>query len=115
MSFWDRFESKQDGIEDTIEFFEQHPKIPMRFLITSRVEDHLHQVLHSSKQVQLLNLVEKTSDADIAAALDVAIANAKRGRLLACDESWPDKWDRWRLVSHIGGSFLFMTIEGMPA
>lgn len=105
--------SDHDGIssliEDMIDFFHRHPHTPLRILIASRVEDHLHQVLHSSDQVQLLNLAERTSDADIAVALDVAIASAKRGRLLVGHESWPSSEERQELVEHIGGSFIFMT------
>ncbi|KAJ3508363.1 hypothetical protein NMY22_g16641 [Coprinellus aureogranulatus] len=96
-------------IEDMILFFNAHPNTPLRILITSRVEDHLHQRLHSSNQVKLLNLVDRTSDADIAAALDIEIEKRRSSRLLACDKSWPSRWDKQELVKHIGGSFIFMT------
>ncbi|KAJ3532927.1 hypothetical protein NMY22_g7548 [Coprinellus aureogranulatus] len=96
-------------IENLISFFDKKPRIPLRFLITSRVENHIYERLHSSKQVQLLNLVDFTSDDDISAALDVAIANAKRNRVVACEESWPSLEDKAKLVKHIGGSYIFMT------
>lgn len=96
-------------IENVVQFFEQHPSTPVRFLITSRVEDHLHQVLHSSAQVQLLNLVEQTSDADIDAALTAAIQKEARGQVLSRHSSWPSPQDKARLVRHIGGSFIFMS------
>ncbi|KAJ3541721.1 hypothetical protein NMY22_g3783 [Coprinellus aureogranulatus] len=96
-------------IEDMISFFDTHPNSPLRILITSRVEDHLHQQLQFSNQVKLLNLVDRTSDADIAAALDIEIEKRKGSRLLVCDKSWPSWWDKQQLVKHIGGSFIFMT------
>ncbi|KAJ3543020.1 hypothetical protein NMY22_g3287 [Coprinellus aureogranulatus] len=96
-------------IEHMIQYFEKKPFIPLRILITSRVEDHLHRRLHSSKQVQLLDLVNHTSDADILAALDVAITNEKRGLVLKCADSWPSQEDKAKLIKHIGGSYIFMT------
>ncbi|TEB25632.1 hypothetical protein FA13DRAFT_1149808 [Coprinellus micaceus] len=96
-------------IEETITFFGRNPGFPLRFVIASRVEDHIYQRLHSSNQVQLLNLVEYTSDRDISKALDMSFAKEKRGRLLACDDSWPSADDKWKLVKHIGGSYIFMT------
>lgn len=96
-------------IKHSIAFFEKEPSIPLRFLITSRVESHIHKLLHSSSQVKLLNLVEHTSDADIAAALDVVIEEEKRGRIVACDPSWPSPEDKAKLVKHIAGSYIFMT------
>ncbi|KAJ3505149.1 hypothetical protein NMY22_g17686 [Coprinellus aureogranulatus] len=96
-------------IEHMIQYFEKKPFIPLRILITSRVEDHLHRRLHSSKQVQLLDLINHTSDADIFTALDVAISNEKRGLVLKCADSWPSQEDKAKLVKHIGGSYIFMT------
>ncbi|KAJ3537222.1 hypothetical protein NMY22_g5685 [Coprinellus aureogranulatus] len=96
-------------IQHMIQFFSDNPRIPLRFIIASRVENHIHQRLHSSSQVLLLNLVDRTSDSDIAAALDFAIANEKPSRLLNCDRSWPSADDKAKLVKHIGGSFIFMT------
>ncbi|KAJ3495033.1 hypothetical protein NMY22_g19989 [Coprinellus aureogranulatus] len=73
----DEKEEASAFIKQLIHLFERKPAIPLRFLITSRVEDHLHRRLHKSNQVRLLNLVDKTSDEDIAAALDAAIEDAK--------------------------------------
>ncbi|TEB20046.1 hypothetical protein FA13DRAFT_281017 [Coprinellus micaceus] len=95
-------------IDRMIEFFDQKPRTPLRFLITSRVENHIHQRLHSSKQVRLVDLVKHTSNKDIMCALEAAIAKEKRGRLLACDKAWPSFEDKVKLVEHIGGSYIFM-------
>lgn len=96
-------------IEQMIDFFDKNPLVPLRVLVTSRVENHIHQRLHSSNQVRLLDLAHQTSNADIAAALDVAFEKGKKNRIIACDESWPPSDLKARLVQHIGGSFIFMT------
>ncbi|KAJ3524389.1 hypothetical protein NMY22_g11024 [Coprinellus aureogranulatus] len=97
-------------VKQLIHLFAQKTDTPLRFLITSRVEDHLHRRLHNSRQVRLLNLVDKTSDEDIGAALDAAIADAKGSRVLAtCEDTWLSPGDKQELIKHIGGSFIFMT------
>ncbi|TEB22653.1 hypothetical protein FA13DRAFT_1473915 [Coprinellus micaceus] len=96
-------------IEYMINVFAKYPRIPVRFLIASRVENHIRRELHSSSQVWLLNLVDQTSDADIEAAVDASIAKEKAGYLLARYGGWPSPSDKQRLVQHIGRSFIFMT------
>ncbi|TEB25663.1 hypothetical protein FA13DRAFT_1150540 [Coprinellus micaceus] len=95
--------------ENLVAFLDDNPLFPLRFVITSRVEDHLHRELHASSQVHLLNLVDHTSNNDIKIALDASIAKETRGRAIPGDGSWPSQWDRHRLVEHIGGSYIFMT------
>lgn len=97
-----------DYVERMLAFFRQKPFIPLRFIITSRVENHIHNLLHSSKQVKLLNLVQHTSDADILTALEAGIAMKRHGLGLACDGAWPSEEDKAKLVKHIGGSFIFL-------
>ncbi|KAJ3518620.1 hypothetical protein NMY22_g13584 [Coprinellus aureogranulatus] len=96
-------------IQHTINFCTANPGIPLRFVVTSRVENHIDRLLHSSRQVVLLDLVDRTSDSDIAAALDIAIDNEKQSRLLKYDGSWPSAGQKAKLLKHIGGSFIFMT------
>ncbi|KAJ3525849.1 hypothetical protein NMY22_g10408 [Coprinellus aureogranulatus] len=108
----DECEDKEEAsvfVKDLINFFEQNPRVPLRFLITSRVEDHLHRILHSAKHVRLFNLVDRTSDEDIATALDVAIEDANGSRVLASSSDWLSPADKQDLIEHIGGSFIFMT------
>ncbi|TEB22104.1 hypothetical protein FA13DRAFT_1741291 [Coprinellus micaceus] len=88
-------------IEHMIEYFNGKPRTPLRILVTSRVENHIHERLHSSNQVRLLDLVKQTSDVDISTALDVVIADHK--------QSWLSHDDKRKLVTHIGGSFIFLT------
>ncbi|KAJ3521188.1 hypothetical protein NMY22_g12418 [Coprinellus aureogranulatus] len=96
-------------IEHMTDFFCRFPDAPFRILISSRVENHIHELLHTSPAVQTLNLVEHTSDEDISVALDIEIDRRRGRRILACDKSWPSQLDRQKLVQHIGGSFIFMT------
>ncbi|KAJ3502685.1 hypothetical protein NMY22_g18506 [Coprinellus aureogranulatus] len=96
-------------IEHMTDFFRRFPDAPFRILISSRVENHIHELLHTSPTVQTLNLVEHTPDEDISVALDVEIDRRRGRRILACDKSWPSWWDKQELVKHIGGSFIFMT------
>ncbi|TEB09412.1 hypothetical protein FA13DRAFT_1107648 [Coprinellus micaceus] len=88
-------------IEDMVEYFSKNPRTPLRFLICSRVDSHIHERLYLSNQVTLLDLVKQTSDKDISTALDIVISDQKL--------SWLSRDDKDRLTTHIGGSFIFMT------
>ncbi|KAJ3499107.1 hypothetical protein NMY22_g19539 [Coprinellus aureogranulatus] len=94
-------------IQKMIDFFSSNPRLPFRVVVTSRVESRFHQQLHSSRQVLLLNLAERTSSSDIAAALDYAIENQRPDRL--CDKSWPSSEEKKGLVQRIGISFTHLT------
>ncbi|KAJ3524384.1 hypothetical protein NMY22_g11023 [Coprinellus aureogranulatus] len=102
-------EEVAEFVKELITFFQRNPSVPLRFLITSRVEDHIHRRLHISTQVRLLNLAKRTSDRDIASALDASIDDAKGSRILAFNEDWPSAAEKQALIKHIGGSFIFMT------
>ncbi|TEB35300.1 hypothetical protein FA13DRAFT_1910180, partial [Coprinellus micaceus] len=107
----DECEDKEEVAEfvwDLIAFFQQNPNTPLRFLVTSRVEEHLHRRLHNSEQVCLLNLVHQTSDKDIAAALDALIEDARRSRVFSTTNEWLSPENKQALVHHIGGSFIFL-------
>ncbi|TEB26737.1 hypothetical protein FA13DRAFT_1009473 [Coprinellus micaceus] len=110
----DECDDKEEGsawLEDLIEVFDRNPFIPLRFIILSRVEDHIHRRLHKSSQVRLFNLVDRTSEQDISTALDITIANeTKISRVLASFEgTWLTPRDKQRLLENIGGSFIFLT------
>ncbi|KAJ3498326.1 hypothetical protein NMY22_g19612 [Coprinellus aureogranulatus] len=98
-----------DFITHLIDFLWANPTFPIRFIITSRVEDYIRAKLHRSTRVRLLNLAERTSDEDIAAAFDVALQDAKGSRVFASNDEWPSATEKRALIKHIGGSFIFMT------
>ncbi|KAF6745656.1 hypothetical protein DFP72DRAFT_46912 [Ephemerocybe angulata] len=97
-------------IDHMLEFFRKNPRVPLRFLITSRVEEHLRTRLNSSSQVHLVSLVDHTSLDDIAAAMRASFdLAAKHDRIIASyGNQWPIPSDFDQLVQHTGCSFIFM-------
>ncbi|KAJ2918156.1 hypothetical protein MD484_g2224, partial [Candolleomyces efflorescens] len=101
----------QDLIEGMLTFFDENPSIPLRVLITSRVEQHIQSHLNVPGVV-LTNLVDHCSDDDIATFLDVLFESESRRnaviRAYVCEHGeWPTPQDKRKLVKHIGGSFIF--------
>lgn len=96
-------------IEHMLEFFKENPRFPLRFLFTSRVEEHIRTRLDSD-QVHLLNLIDHTSLDDVAAVTDATFAMAaKHDRVIQTYGQWPSVEDRRKLVEHSGGSLIFMS------
>ncbi|KAF6752674.1 hypothetical protein DFP72DRAFT_1133079 [Ephemerocybe angulata] len=97
-------------IEHMLEFFQKNPRVPLRILITSRVEEHIRTRLPVSKQIQLINLVDHTSENDIAIAFRKLFAiAAKHDRVIEAYGEWPTPNDLQQLVKHTGCSFIFMS------
>lgn len=97
-------------IEHSVDFFDKNYGIPLRILISSRVEEHIRTRLISTHQVQLLNLVDHTTSQDISTALHVAFAQAaKHSRVIQAYGEWPSPRDFTHLLNHIGCSFIFMS------
>ncbi|KAJ2913414.1 hypothetical protein MD484_g7000, partial [Candolleomyces efflorescens] len=114
----DECEDKQ-GVEDFINhmvtFFENHPSIPLRLFIASRVEEHIRVRLSETDVVQLGNLDGHSPDRDIEKYLHASFqAVAKRDRVIRAyvttHGEWPAKSDMDALIKHIGGSFLLASI-----
>ncbi|KAJ2930483.1 hypothetical protein H1R20_g6618, partial [Candolleomyces eurysporus] len=104
-------EDVQAFIEDMLDFFKKNPLVPLRFFITSRVEQHIQGCLEKD-QVRLENLVNHCSHDDIDAFMRACFeAEIKRNPVIkACIRDrgdWPVKKDKDQLVDHIGGSFIF--------
>ncbi|KAF6756565.1 hypothetical protein DFP72DRAFT_1044735 [Ephemerocybe angulata] len=97
-------------ITDTINYFETHPRIPLKFLITSRVEEHIRKCLILSPEVRLVNLVDHAPLADIGLVMRRTLENAaKSSRVIqAHGKQWPEEIDLQKLIEHTGGSFIFM-------
>jgi hypothetical protein len=110
----DECEDKQ-GVEEFIDhmlaFFENHPSIPLRLFIASRVEEHIRERLQEADGVQLGNLDDHSPDKDIEKYLQASFqAAAKRDRVIrayvTARGEWPAKADMDELIKHIGGSFV---------
>ncbi|KAF5342645.1 hypothetical protein D9611_002028 [Ephemerocybe angulata] len=97
-------------ITHMVSFFKANPRIPLRFLITSRVEEHIRVHLEPP-QVTLVNLTDAASLKDIAYVMEMAFKEAVKGsRVIQAypGEQWPTPEDLRSLVEHTGGSFIFM-------
>ncbi|RXW20100.1 hypothetical protein EST38_g5760 [Candolleomyces aberdarensis] len=110
----DECEDRQDVqafIDDMLDFFKKNPLVPLRFFITSRVEQHIQRRLEKG-QVRLENLVNHCSRGDIDKFMDTCFEAEKRENpvvkaYIRNHGDWPAKKDKDQLVDHIGGSFIF--------
>ncbi|RXW13282.1 hypothetical protein EST38_g12575 [Candolleomyces aberdarensis] len=98
-------------IDDMLDFFKKNPLVPLRFLITSRVEQHIQGRLETD-QVRIENLVNHCSRADIDTFMHACFeAEIKRNPVIKAyirnHGDWPTKKDKDKLIDHIGGSFIF--------
>ncbi|KAJ2923488.1 hypothetical protein H1R20_g13604, partial [Candolleomyces eurysporus] len=98
-------------IDDMLEFFKEHPLVPLRFFITSRVEQHIQSHLKNG-QVRLENLINHCSRDDIDTFMKTCFeAEKERNPIINSyiqkHGDWPTKKDKDLLVDHIGGSFIF--------
>ncbi|RXW12979.1 hypothetical protein EST38_g12874 [Candolleomyces aberdarensis] len=98
-------------IDDMLEFFRKNPFVPLRFFITSRVEQHIQGHLRSS-QVRLENLIDHCSRDDMDTFMTTCFENEKsRNSVVEAyiqkHGDWPRTEDKDKLVKHIGGSFIF--------
>ncbi|RXW20103.1 hypothetical protein EST38_g5763 [Candolleomyces aberdarensis] len=101
----------QAFIEDTLDFSKKNPLVPLRFFITSRVEQHIQGCLEKD-QFRLENLVNHCSHDDIDTFMRACFeAEIKRNPVIRAyignHGDWPVKKDKDQLVDHIGGSFIF--------
>ncbi|KAJ2928108.1 hypothetical protein H1R20_g9002, partial [Candolleomyces eurysporus] len=110
----DECEDRQDVqafIDDLLEFFKKNPLVPLRFLITSRVEQHIQSHL-KNKQVRLENLINHCSRDDIDTFMTTCFEEEiKRNPVIAAyiqeHGEWPTREDKDTLIDHIDGSFIF--------
>ncbi|KAJ2914652.1 hypothetical protein MD484_g5769, partial [Candolleomyces efflorescens] len=102
----------QEFITATLVFFEQNPSLPLRILITSRVEQHIHPHLSTSPGVLLKDLGHHCTREDIRKFMRTVFEAETKANLVVQTHirhngSWPDEADSEMLVDHIGGSFIF--------
>ncbi|KAJ2923970.1 hypothetical protein H1R20_g13125, partial [Candolleomyces eurysporus] len=101
----------QAFIDDMLDFFKKNPLVPLRFFITSRVEQHIQSHLKND-QVRLENLVNHCSRQDIYTFMTTCFEVEKlRNPVISAyiqeHGDWPTTKDKDQLVDHIGGSFIF--------
>jgi hypothetical protein len=98
-------------VENIIGFFKDKPRTPLRFFISSRVEEHIRTRLQDPEShVELMDLVAHTSEADIAFLVDESFKNAaKHDRVLQSYGNWPDKVRRAKLVQNADNSFIVIS------
>ncbi|RXW20092.1 hypothetical protein EST38_g5758 [Candolleomyces aberdarensis] len=101
----------EEFIDDMLEFLKKNPLVPLRFLITSRVEQHIQGHLKSD-QVRLENLINHCSRNDIDTFMALCFEEERnRNPVIKAyareHGDWPTKEDKDTLVNHIGGSFIF--------
>ena len=90
-----------------LSFFEDNPTIPLRFLIASRVEEHIYRHLQG-ESVSLENLSDQGSEEDIKLFLRTFFTKeAKTNRVIRSYGQWPSDEDLRKLVEHVDGSFIF--------
>ncbi|RXW12886.1 hypothetical protein EST38_g12967 [Candolleomyces aberdarensis] len=100
----------EEFITCMLAFFDEHPTVPLRMFIASRVEQHIRERLETVG-VRLGNLDSHSPLEDIERYLQASFQMAAtRDRIIrayvrVCG-SWPTKSDIDRLIKHIRGSFV---------
>ncbi|KAJ2914538.1 hypothetical protein MD484_g5872, partial [Candolleomyces efflorescens] len=109
----DECEDKQgvvNFIDHALNFFKEHPSIPLRLFIASRVEEHIRSRLES-EQVILSDLNSHSAHGDIELFLRASFRSAAaKDRVIQsyvrAHGEWPTKLDMAKLIRHIKGSFV---------
>jgi hypothetical protein len=96
-------------IKTSIEFFSRNPAIPVRLLITSRIEEHIRTFIEGEESIYLIDLVSKSSRTDVASLMKTTFMNARKHdrALRALGDTWPEPQDMDQLVDHCDRSFIF--------
>ncbi|RXW19568.1 hypothetical protein EST38_g6296 [Candolleomyces aberdarensis] len=105
-------EGVQEFIATTLKFFAQNPYLPLRVLITSRVEQHIHSCLTTDGGVFLKDLADCCTRKDIETFMDTVFeAHIRSNPVIQAhirqNGLWPGRASSEKLVDHIGGSFIF--------
>ena len=102
------YDHVEEFILGLLSFFHSNATTPLRFLIASRVEEHIRQHLQCD-MVAMENLVVHGADPDIKVFLKMFFSQeADRNRVIrSYGPEWPSEEQLNRLVKHINGSFIF--------
>ncbi|TEB25545.1 hypothetical protein FA13DRAFT_1796432 [Coprinellus micaceus] len=101
-------------IKTSIEFFSRNPAIPVRLLITSRIEEHIRTFIEGEESIYLIDLVSKSSRTDVASLMKTTFMNARKHdrALRALGDTWPEPQDMDQLVDYCDRSFIFGSTLG---
>ena len=109
-------ELMKEFIEAVIYAVPDGHRLPLRILITSRVEEHIQEALETPAAI---SAVHRLSLTDFDASSDIhsffcqrlsALHHSKRRLMKDVLRPWPSPWDLHTLVQNSQGSFLFATI-----
>ncbi|KAJ3513306.1 hypothetical protein NMY22_g15082 [Coprinellus aureogranulatus] len=97
-------------IDYIIDFFDQHPHIPLRILIASRIENHIRTHIENDR-VHIENLHDHSYWDDIMTVATTTFRKAAKANLVirSYGQEWPSQSDLDQLVRHANGSFIFIT------
>ena len=98
-----------DFLEHMLVFFEENPSMPLCFLISSRIEEHIRECIDSA-HVEVIDLSDHGADSDIRVLVNHTFEVAsKRNRVLrSLGYEWPDEEEVEELIEHADGSFIFI-------
>lgn len=97
-------------IDAILRFVGQHPQVPLRLFIASRIEEHIRARIERPA-VHIENVVDHPSSLDIENVCRHTFEQAaKETRVIrAYGQQWPSDEEISQLVSHAGGSFIFIS------
>ncbi|TEB29431.1 hypothetical protein FA13DRAFT_1815212 [Coprinellus micaceus] len=98
-------------IEKIIGFFKDKPRSPLRFFISSRVEQHIGSRLRvEGSNVEEMDLAAETSEEDITFVVDETFRIASRNdRVIEAYGDWPTQEERRQLVKNADRSFIIIS------
>lgn len=98
----------EEFIDHMLSTFEQHPELPLRFFISSRIEEHIREHIEVDK-VHVVNLRDHHSDKDISTLVRHTFkVVASRNRVIRSYGKWPSEDEICALIRHARGSFIFI-------
>ncbi|TEB27884.1 hypothetical protein FA13DRAFT_1816105 [Coprinellus micaceus] len=102
-------ESVEEFTAQLLDFFKQNPRFPLRFLLASRVEEHIRKRI-SRVEVRLENLKDHLPEGDILKVVRHSFKEAAEfDRIIRSHGgSWPSEEDVGLLIKHANGSFIFI-------
>ncbi|KAJ3522761.1 hypothetical protein NMY22_g11749 [Coprinellus aureogranulatus] len=100
-------EEVEEFLDHVLESFNSHSLKGVRFIIASRIEQHIQTNLET-ESVRIENLASYVPDDDIRTFLSAIFSRAaKRNRVIRAYGDWPKSEDLDSLTQHIRGSFIF--------